>query len=264
VPVYKVEGVVLRHQAVGEADRIVTLFTREHGKLRAVARGVRRTTSRLGGRIQPFTHGRFLLAHGRTLDVVAQADVVSAFPGLRTNLLRSAYAAYVAELVDRFLPERDRHEDLFPVVRGTLDVLERAGEDEAEVYALWFALHLAEDLGYRPETERCVACGRPVPRAGGRSAAAWAFSVALGGALCPTCLRRESETIPVAPGVLATCAFLQHVPADRARTLRVAPAQRRELARLVQAHLEYRLEGRLRAPAVIAQLRQAEVAPPSS
>jgi DNA repair protein RecO (recombination protein O) len=283
VPVYKVEAVVLRHQPVGEADRILTLFTREFGKMRVSARGVRKTTSRLAGRVQPYTAGRYLLARGRTLDVVAQAEVVRAFAGLQQDLLRSAYAAYVAELVDRFLPERDRHPEVFDAVLDALAVIEAAAEDEAEIYALWFSLHLADSLGYRPEMERCVACGRPLPAGhhetdagdaperlaaapssrGGtaRGAATWAFSPGAGGALCPACAADEPTVVWVVPGVLATGAYLLRSTADRARRLRVPERQRRALAGLVQAHLEYHLDGRLRAPGVIARLRQA---PPTS
>src|SRR5437660_1481476 len=82
MPVYKTEAIVLRQQALGEADRIVTLFTREYGKLRAAAKGIRRPASRLGGRLEPFTHARLLLARGRTLDVIAQAEIVGAFAGV--------------------------------------------------------------------------------------------------------------------------------------------------------------------------------------
>ncbi len=258
MPVYKAEGIVLRQQAMGEADRVVTLLTREHGKLRTAARGVRKTTSRLGGRVEPFTHARFLLARGKTLDVIAQVEVLEAFPGLRADLLRSAYAAYVAELVDRFLPERDAHESVFTLVRHALAALEGAGEEEAELVALWFALHLAADLGYRPESETCVGCGRALPRAGGRPAEAWAFSPALGGALCPACAARDGDALRALPGVLATCAYLLRLPPGRSSRLRIPPEERRELARLVQAHLEYRLEAKLRAPLVIGRLREPQ------
>ena len=268
MPVYKVEAVVLRHQPVGEADRILTLFTREYGKLRVSARGVRKMTSRLAGRVQPYTEGRFLLARGRTLDVVAQAEVVRAFAGLQRDLLRGAYAAYIAELVDRFLPERDRHPEVFNAVLDAFAVVEAAAEDEAEVYALWFSLHLADSLGYRPEMAQCVTCGRPLPSgapAAGDAAeqvspvrrASWAFSPAAGGALCPACAAGEPSAAKVAPGVLATGAYLLRSTAERARRLRIPERQRRALAGLVQAHLEYHLDGRLRAPAVIARLRQA-------
>lgn len=270
MPVYKVGAVILRHQPVGEADRVLTLFTLEHGKLRVSARGVRKTTSRLAGRVQPYTEGRFLLARGRTLDVVAEAEVVRSFAGLQQDLLRSAYAAYVAELVDRFLPERDRHPEIFEALVDAFGVIETASEDEAEVYALWFSLHLADSLGYRPELERCVACGRSLPSGAPaadpdtvraeRSAAGWTFSPAAGGVLCPACAADEPSVLRVAPGVLATGAYLLRSTAERARRLRVPERQRRALAGLVQAHLEYHLDGRLRAPAVIARLRQGEPA----
>lgn len=258
MPVYKAEAIVLRQQTIGEADRVVTLLTREYGKLRAVARGIRRPTSRLGGRVEPFTHARLLLARGRTLDVIAQADVVGAFAGLRDDLTRSAYASYIAELVDRFLPERDRHENVFDLVQRTLADLDGAGEEEVELYALWFALHLAADLGYRPETAGCVDCGRPLPQTVGRTERSWAFSPELGGALCPACAGKDPRATPVAPGVLAISDYLLRLPDGRSSRLRIPTSQRRELARLVQAHLEHRLEGRLRSPSVIGRLQNIQ------
>lgn len=255
MPVYKAEGIVVRRQPLGEADRVVTLFTREYGKLRAAARGVRRTTSRLGARVEPFTHARFLLAKGKTLDVIAQVDVVEAFAGMRTGLHRTAYAAFVAELVDRFLPERDRHETVFTLVRTTLAALAEADEDGAELLGVWFALRLADDLGYRPETEACVGCGRPLLPGNGGRGAAWWFSPLLGGALCQACAGQDPEAIRARPGVLAVLTSLLRLPADLLGRLRIAPADRRELARLVQVHLEHRLEAKLRAPFVIDRLR---------
>jgi len=264
VPVYKAEGIVLRRQAIGEADRTITLFTREHGKLRAVARGTRRTTSRLGGRVEPFTHGRFLLARGRSLDVIAQVDVLQAFPRLRDDLLRSAYAAYVAELVDRFLAERDPHEDVFALAITALASLEHADADEAEVLTLWFGLRLASDLGYRPEVEACVACGRALPQGAAGPVTAWAFSASVGGILCPACLADDAEAVRAAPGVLATCGYLLRASVAQAGRLRVPSAQRRDLSRLVQLHLEYRLDAKLRAPFVIGRLRALDAKPSGS
>ncbi len=255
MPVYKAEGIVIRRQALGEADRVVTLLTREYGKLRAAARGVRRTTSRLGARVEPFTHARFLLAKGKTLDVIAQIDVVEAFAGIRAGLHRTAYGAFVAELVDRFLPERDRHEAVFTLVRTTLGALASSGEDDAELLAVWFALHLADLLGYRPETEACVGCGRPLLRKDGRNAPWW-FSPALGGALCRACASQDPDAVRVLPGVLAMIGSLLRLPAERLGRLRISPDDRRDLARLVQTHLEHRLEAKLRAPVVIGRLRE--------
>ena len=175
MPVYKAEAIVLRQQTLGESDRIVTLFTREYGKVRAVARGIRRPTSRLAGRIEPFTHARLLLARGRTFDIIAQAEIVRPFPGVRVDLLRGAYAAYVMELIDRGVPERDRQEEIFVLIVDALDALEWAREDDAEIASLKFAVRLAGLLGYQPETAACVECGRRLPRAQG-VAGGWAFS----------------------------------------------------------------------------------------
>jgi DNA repair protein RecO (recombination protein O) len=255
MPVYKAEAIVLRQQTLGEADRIVTLFTREFGKLRAVAKGVRRPTSRLCARIEPFTHGRFLLARGRTLDVIAQAEIVSAFAGLRTDLIRSAHAAYVAELIDRGLPDRDRHEEVFVLTRDALGALERAGEDGAEMAVLRFALRLTGFLGYQPETETCVECGRRLPRGHG-VAEPWAFSPLRGGALCPACRAQDAEAVAASPGVLAAFDYLARTPDHQSARIRMTAAQRGGLSRLVQLHLEHRLETKLRAPLVIRRLSE--------
>jgi DNA repair protein RecO (recombination protein O) len=255
VPVYKAEAIVLRQQMLGESDRIVTLFTREYGKLRTVARGVRRSTSRLAGRIEPFTQARMLLARGRTLDVIAQAEIVEPFPGIRSDLLRSACASYVVELVERGVPERDRHEDVFVLIIDALEDLERAREDDAEMAAVKFAVRLASLLGYQPETATCVECGRHLPHTLG-PAGAWAFSPLSGGALCPACRPQDAEAVSVSPGVLAACDYLVRVPARRSDRLRIPPIQRSELAKMVQLHLEHRLEAKLRSPLVIRRLKE--------
>jgi DNA repair protein RecO (recombination protein O) len=260
MPVYKAEAIVLRQQTLGESDRIVTLFTREYGKVRAVGRGIRRPTSRLAGRIEPFTHARLLLARGRTFDIIAQAEIVRPFPGVRADLLRGAYAAYVVELIDRGVPERDRQEEIFVLIVDALDALEWAREDDAEIASLKFAVRLAGLLGYQPETAACVECGRRLPRAQG-VAGGWAFSPGSGGALCPACRVRDFGAVSVSPGVLAACDYLLRVPERQSDRLRIPPVQRAELAQLVQLHLEHRLEAKLRSPLVIRRLKEPQRSP---
>src|SRR5260370_18800626 len=196
MPVYKTEAIVLRQQALGESDRIVTLFTRENGKVRAVAKGVRKPTSRLGGRIEPFTHARLMRAGGRTLDVIAQADIVRAFGEVRKDLTRAVHAAYIMELVDRGLPERDRHEDVFVLAGDALEKLDRGRAEAADVGTLWFGLRLAALLGYQPQTAGCVEGGRRLPRPRGVTES-WAFSLPTARALCPTCRPHAAQPITV-------------------------------------------------------------------
>src|SRR3972149_1127095 len=99
--VYKTPAIVLRQRKLGDADKIITLYSAEYGKLDAVAKGVRRITSRLAGHVEPLSHGSFMLAHGRNLDVITQVQTIETFQPLRDNLERLSRALYAAELVDR-------------------------------------------------------------------------------------------------------------------------------------------------------------------
>ena len=146
--VYKTEAIVLRQRKLGEADKIVTLYTSHQGKLDAVAKGVRRTKSRLAGHLEPLTLGAYLLAEGRELDIVTQADTVEAFPALRDDLERLSRGLYCAELVERLTPERSEANPVFRLLAETLGYLNSA--PEYELVARRFELRLLGELGYRP------------------------------------------------------------------------------------------------------------------
>src|SRR5918996_5757274 len=121
--VYKTQAIVLRQRKLGEADKIVTLYCSHYGKVDAVAKGVRRTKSRLAGHLEPLTLGSYLIAEGRDLDIVTQAETVDAFPGLRDNLERLSRGLYCAELVDRLTPERSEGNPVFRLLQDTLSML---------------------------------------------------------------------------------------------------------------------------------------------
>src|SRR3990172_155880 len=126
--VYKAQAIVLRQRKLGEADKIVTLFCAHKGKLDAVAKGVRRTKSRLAGHLEPLTLGSYLIAQGRDLDIVTQAETGGAFRGLRDDLQRLSRGLYCAELVDRLTPERSEGHPVFLLLRDTLSRLSARDE----------------------------------------------------------------------------------------------------------------------------------------
>src|SRR5579875_2374665 len=117
----RTEGVVLRRHDLGEVDRIVTLYTAHHGKLRAVAKGIRRPTSKLGGHLELFTHSQILLARGRNLDVITQVDTLDPFIGLRENLWRASQAYCAAELIDRLTEDHAENQPLFRLLISTFE-----------------------------------------------------------------------------------------------------------------------------------------------
>ena len=117
---YRVAAIVLKRRDQGEADRLLTVLTRERGKVTLLAKGVRRTASRKAGHIEPFTHVELLVAKGKSLDLVTQAETIEAHRHLREDLWRSSWAYYVVELADAFVQDDDPHQLLFDLLLETL------------------------------------------------------------------------------------------------------------------------------------------------
>ena len=134
----KVEAVILRHTDYGEADRLLTIFTREHGKLRAIAKGVRKMQSRKAGHLEPFTRSTLMLAHGHDLWIVTQAEAIDVFQPLREDLGKLGYAGYAVELLDRFTYEEGQNWQLYQLLIETLDRL--AKEDDPFVAVHYYEM----------------------------------------------------------------------------------------------------------------------------
>lgn len=195
MPTYRDEGVVLRTIRLGEADRIVTLLTRNHGKVRAVAKGVRKTKSRMGGRVEPLTHAALMCWKGRELDVVTQAEVIDSFRTIRESLALLTPALTVLEIVDQLALADMESEALFAMVIGALRTLERTGSPLV-LGAFCFKLLALEGLS--PALDRCARCGQPEPLV--------AFDPDEGGFLCRGCRRGQAvseEVVALARGVMS-------------------------------------------------------------
>jgi len=241
---YRTDAVVLRTYDLGEADLIVVLFTGSQGKVRAVAKGARRPTSRLGAGVQPLTRTNALLYRGRNLDVVTQCEVRDSFPGLRSDLSRTAAAACMVELVDAFATEREGHAELFGLLVRALEEL--SGGRHADAVLFGFAFKALGLLGYRPELRACAACSRPVGRGGAL------FSVASGGVVCGRCRRGDRTIRRLSAGAVRALRLL--VETDDVQ--RVEPAVVPELQALLGDFVEYWLERKYRSLSFLAQVRE--------
>ena len=177
---YTTEAIVLSRFDLGEADRVLTLITPGGGKLKAIAKGVRRTTSRLGGSLEPFAELTVSLARGRTFEVVTQVSVGHAWLNLRDSLESAATAWYLAELADRSLEERHAAEPLYALLRRAYELLD-AGMAPGRV-ARWYEMHLLDELGMRPEVDRCVECDRML-----EAEERFRWVPPLGGVICQRC-----------------------------------------------------------------------------
>ena len=228
---YKDEGVVLKTIKLGEADRIVTIFTRQNGKVRAVAKGVRKTKSRFGGRLEPFTRVQLLIYRGRSLDTITGADIVDPFHEVRKDLVRLTSASALVELVDKITPERERAFSTYALLVAGLRALADA---KGETVVPAFLVKLLSISGYHPELKACAGCGNTTMLGG--------FSPALGGAVCRNCWHEDSESFALTDDRLALIGRLLQadfgVPAEGSVAAEVTQALRR--------YAEYHLERPLR------------------
>ena len=267
---YRADGIVLRTRPLGEADKVLVILTRTAGKVEAVARGARRTRSRLLGGTQPFTCARYLLYRGRELDTVSQAEVVEAFRPLREDLGRMALATYAAELVDLLVAEREPAEPVFDLLLEFYRLLAgpdggRAGEaapgPEASAADGWtgvdmavraFELHLMKLVGFQPELERCARCRgelRPPVR----------FDPEAGGTTCSAC----RSGLPCSADGLQWLRRLAQTGLAGAARLAVPAAERAELERLLRAYVTCRTERPVRSLAFLAAVRGTMPADPA-
>jgi DNA repair protein RecO (recombination protein O) len=246
--VYRTEAVVLRRGDLGEADRLLTVYSPSYGKLRLVAKGVRRPTSRKAGHLEPLTRVELLLAKGRELDIITQAQALQTYPLPAGDLERLGYAFYAVELLDRFSVAEGEARRPYRLMIETLERLS-AGAQAAPAIR-HFELQLLDLSGFRPELFRCVGCGAEI-----RPEAQF-FSAEHGGVLCPACGRQRREAFPVSLAALRLARHYQRSSYEASAAVRVRPEVMQELERLLQVYLSHLLERRLNSPAFLQRVRQ--------
>jgi DNA repair protein RecO (recombination protein O) len=186
---YRDEAVVLKTIKLGEADRILTLMTRSNGKVRAVAKGVRKTKSRFGGRLEPFTRVELMIYRGRKdLDTITSAEILTSFDAVRKDYARITAAGALAEIVDKITPDREAALSTYALLIGGLQAL---AEDKGATVVPAFLVKLLSLSGYLPELRVCAGCG-DTARLGG-------FSPSLGGIVCEDCWVLDDNAMRMPP-----------------------------------------------------------------
>jgi len=235
---YRDEGVVLRTYKLAEADRIIVLFTRGRGKIRAVAKGVRRTKSKFGSRLEPGSVVQLQLYEGRNLDIVTQAERVLAFTSLRSDLDLYGRASLLLEIVDNTVVEAESNPALYKLLTGALTELDRTGN---HLVVAAFAAKLLASEGVQPLVDRCVRCGSTENLVG--------IQLHEGGVICRDCPPTGEPLSPEARNAfsLVLAGQVRHVLDE------TAPAVAQELETLVSRLIEQHTERRLKSSAVLYQ-----------
>ena len=237
-----------RQRRLGDADKILTLYTANLGKIEAVAKGVRKTRSRMAGHVEPMTQANFQLARGKSLDIVTQVETIESFPALRDDLDRMSRALYACELLDKFTETREEH---FGLYRLLLDTLRRLStRDDIEPPVRFYEMALLDAMGYRPELEECVTCRARL------AAVTNYWSAAAGGVVCPKCRTEETAVRPMSANALKLLRLLLHGTFSDVARVTIAPSLGAELERALLEYARWVLERDVRSAAFIDTLRR--------
>jgi len=234
---YRDVGVVLRTYKLGESDRIVVFMTAENGKVRAVAKGVRKTKSKFGARLEPMSHVRLLLYRGRELDIVSQADSVESLAPLLSSLDRASQAMAALEAVDQLGLEREPNPRLYQMAVG---VLRTIADRPAPLNVSAFYWKLLSAEGLEPHLGSCVRCGDSEP-----DTTMVAFDLNEGGTLCRACRSGAS----ISPAALAIMRDILGGRLNHALAFEESPATH-EVSALATRALEHHIERRLKTVAM--------------
>lgn len=256
--VYRTQAIVLKRSDFFETDRLLTLYTPDRGKISAIAKGIRKPTSRKGGHLELFIHSKLLVAKGRNLDIITQAETIEPFLPLRGDLLRISYACYVGELLDQFAKENVPNPRLFFLLRDTLRWLGES-EDLART-TRFYELRLLGLTGYQPQLFHCVRCRAPL-----EPDECFFFSPMEGGVLCEECsLSPTDETqrrgvISLSPPALKVLRFLQTRKYEICQRVRIRPALHAELERVMYRYITFILERNVKSVGLLNTLRRQMV-----
>jgi len=253
---YRTEGIVIRRSDTGEADRILTLYTPARGKIHVVIKGVRRPGSRLAGHVELLNHCSFVLARGRNLDVVTQAQTITAFAALRQDLERIGWGCYAAELLGHMAPEQAENLSAYQLLLETLERLDQG--QNAEVVVRAYELHLLNDMGFRPQLGCCVSCNaeleaRPHP-----------FSILSGGLLCPRCQEQDRQARPLSLEAIKALRYIQRNGLADAERLTLPAGCRGELEEVLYQYIRSILEREVNAAGFLDTLRRGRVRAPAA
>jgi DNA repair protein RecO (recombination protein O) len=247
--IYRCDAIVLRRMDLGETDRILTLLSDRFGKIRVIAKGIRRPTARLGPHVELFSATRLMLSRGRELDVITGAETLDLHGGLRSDLDALGVASHCAEMVDRFLADRDENRVVYRLLGTALTHLD-AGSPPNRI-ARWFELALLSEMGVRPEMFNCVVCDRPV------AAESNLFSVRLGGVLCAEHTDRDSSAPILSLGAQKVMRMLLRESVDVFARLTVSDSVLAELEAVLTAFIRHQLERELNSLKVMRRVGES-------
>ena len=244
---YQTEAIILKKIKLGEADRILTLFTLDHGKIEAIAKGVRRPKSKMAGHLELLTHSQIRLARGRNLDTIIGSQTINSFMDIKNDLFLTSYGLYASELINQFMELHIENQALYRLVLETLQRL--SGAQNTDLILRYFELHLLELVGYRPQLQECVSCRlelKPIVNV---------FCSSSGGILCPDCKYEHPAAFPISVDALKVLRLFQRSPFEVVTRLKISPELSQELKSALASYIRYLLEKEVKSAVWLDAIR---------
>jgi DNA repair protein RecO (recombination protein O) len=245
---YQVEAIIIRKTKLAEADRILSLYTPDLGKVDAVAKGVRRPKSKMAGHLELLTHSRIRLARGRNLDTIIGSQTIESYLAIKNDLWLTSCGLYVTELVNQFTPIRSADPDLFHLLLDTLERL--SSSPNTELVMRYFELGLLNKTGYKPQLQNCVACSselKPVTNS---------FCSIAGGVLCPDCSQANPSSFPISVDALKVLRLFQRSSFEMVDRLKINSQLSGELKALLSSYIRFLLEKEVKSATWLDSLIQ--------
>ncbi len=250
---YKTNGIILHRRNFSESDRIITIFTLDHGKIYTIAKGIRRPVSKLSGHLELFTYCDLFMASGRNLDIICQAETKNSFRHIRHNLFKTSIAYYMAELVLRVIQERQENKEVFKLLKETFYYLSKDGDPE--ILVRWFEINLIKNVGFHPEFNWCVHCKKEI-----KENQEVFFSANFGGILCSSCKKFDYSVFKLSEDALKNIKILQKGKLQNIYKLEIKEDILDEIENLMNFYISFILEKELKSKKFIQKIKKEKVA----
>jgi len=236
LPVQTTKAIVIKSQSLGEVDKIISFYTLNFGKVRAVARGIKRPKSRYGGSLELLNYGDlvFFFRPHKDLQIINSFDILDSFNILKDDLTKTAYAFYIVELMDAMGVEGKVNDIAFQLTLRALSTMESITHPELLIHA--YELQLMSLMGFRPQLQKCVGCSNDV------TCKIFRFSSPLGGMLCSKCFYKDASALPISRGTCELMKRMQILDLSLVQRISASDTVKRELKKALSAFISFQLE----------------------
>lgn len=247
---YFTEGIILKHKDFREADRLLTIYTKDYGKIELIAKGSRKIKSKLAGSLEPFCLARLTLVKGKNFDTITSSEIMKNYLGIKTNFQKIVLANYFVEIIDGLTKIHHRDSRVFDLVKEIFDILDKEKKIESiNSFVIWyFAWRFLTHLGYKPELRVCAHCKKTIKPENNY------FSLSQGGVICETCNKSIKNKMAISEGAIKVMRIILENDFRNLLLIKISKNLAQEISKITNLFLKYHLEKDLKSERFLAMI----------